>query len=183
MVSKCSSPSKPMRIFTVKRPLIAARKQPRMPSIFAGSRSSPPPTFFLYTLGAGQPMFKSMPATGSCSVSISCTVRSRSGKLSPINWMKTGRPVPCSQIESMIDCSSREWQCTRKNSVNSRSGAPYLPSNCMNGKLVTSCIGASAVHGWPGISVSGSGCIEVISFGLNYLILVNMTLDSWSNIS
>ena len=90
---------------------------------FAGSKRGRRRRFF-YTLGAGQPMLRSIPATGSECFWILATVRRRSSRLSPMSWAKTGRPVLCSRMESTICASSVEWAWTRKYSVKSRSGGP-----------------------------------------------------------
>ena len=54
----------PAVFFTVKSPGTASRRTPSTRSASARSRKRPPPTFFLYTLGAGHPMLRSIPAMG-----------------------------------------------------------------------------------------------------------------------
>ena len=109
----------------------------------SGSRNNPPPTFFRYTLGAGQPRFKSIPAMQySCN---SLANRATCSRSSPISWANTGLPDLFSVIEERIPGSILALAWTRKYSVKNKSGGPKPAIKFMNGSPVTSCIGASAV--------------------------------------
>lgn len=64
--SKAAESSKPMRVFTVNGMSMTSRNAPRIRSMRSGSRSSPPPAHLRYTIGTGQPSFRSIAATGCC---------------------------------------------------------------------------------------------------------------------
>jgi hypothetical protein len=106
--------------------VIASRSAPRIRSILAKSRSSPPPAHLLNTRGAGQPRFKSIPATG-CFCN-SFAVRTRFATSLPIICNTTGRPVSFDVAQRKISRSSFESAVTRKYSAKHTSAPPYRRS-------------------------------------------------------